>query len=110
MARFFAVNWAITSAWLALAVVTTSTTAYWYDQVYGWRGAEATAAAELHAKGIDATHYKTTDYGDSVRVLYSRTEPGHYVDVSVRKKQGKWAVTSINKDFVPWTKDDPALR
>lgn len=110
MGRFFVVNPALTVAWLMLAIATTSTTAYWYGKVYGWRGAESTAVVEVEASGIEAEHHSTTDYGDHVRVLFSRKEPGHYVDVAVEKKQGKWAVTSFNKDFVPWTKDDTASR
>lgn len=102
MARFFAVNWTVALLWLIVAIGTTSTTAYWYGRVYGWRGAESVATAELLASGIEAEHYSTTDYGDQVRVLFSRKEPGHYIDATVeRDRNGKWAVTELNKDFSP---------
>lgn len=110
MARFFAVNWAVAVGWLLLAIATTSSAVYWYGQVYGWHDAEATATAELQAKGINAEHYKTVEYGDTVRVLFAREQPGHYVDMTVqRARDGKWAVTKCNKDFAPCA-DEPALR
>ncbi len=102
MARFFGVNWGVAVLWLAVASSSVGTYLYWHGKVFGWHGAQATAAEELHVRGIKAEHYSTTNYGDSVRVLFSKSEPGHFVDVDVeRDRNGKWAVTSLNKDFVP---------
>ena len=85
---------------------------YLYDKVYGgWSTAESLAIAEVESRGIAAEHYQTIDHDSSVRVLFSKPEHGHYVDVILRKdRQGKWQVHTFNKDFVPWKKDVQASR
>lgn len=100
--RFFAVNWAVAVGWLVIAVASLGTSLHYYGKAWGWRGAESTAVAEVQASGIDAEHYSTTDYGESVRVLFSRRDNGHFVDVDLKRdRNGKWVVTSFNKDFAP---------
>lgn len=84
-----------------------------YDRVYGgWSTAESIATKEVADRGFaECEHYQTIDNDDSVRVLFSKPDAGHYIDVTLRKdRQGKWAVHTFNKDFEPWKKDARASR
>lgn len=112
VSRFFAVNPALAIGWAVIAVACTSTAAYYYDKVYGWQDAEAVARETIEASDLKGCeHDSTSDAGDEVHVRFRRQEPGHYADLTVKRdRQGKWAVTSFNRDFQPWTKDDQASR